>query len=265
MNKVESKDGTQIAFTKEGSGPAVVLVGGGLVDKSENAPLATELAQDFTVYNYDRRGRGESGDTQPYTLQREIEDIEALIDEAGGSAFLYGVSSGGALVLEAAGSVGADKLAVYEVPYSVGEEAMQVWKDYRQNLAVALEKDDHDEALRLFMRLAGSSDAGIKGAQSSPYWSPMLDIAPTLAYDAEALGDGQPPVERLRVIAQPVLVATGGVIDPQMQGLQPNFFSFAADAIAEALPHATRHTIENQGHQPDPRELGRILKQFFQS
>src|SRR4051812_39127069 len=99
---VTSKDGTSIAYDRRGSGPALILVGGGLVDRSENAPLAAELAAHFSLYNYDRRGRGESGDTQPYAPEREIEDLEALIAQAGGSAHLYGVSSGGALVLEAA-------------------------------------------------------------------------------------------------------------------------------------------------------------------
>jgi len=124
MSRVTSKDGTSIAYDRHGSGPAVILVGGGLVDpatgragRSENAPLARELAEHFTVYNYDRRGRGDSGDTLPYALEREIEDLEALITEAGGSAHLYGVSSGGALVLEAAAAgIAADRLAMYEVP-----------------------------------------------------------------------------------------------------------------------------------------------------
>lgn len=266
MQQIKSKDGTDIAFTREGSGPAVILVGGGLVDKSENAPLATELARDFTVYNYDRRGRGESGDTQPYALQREIEDIEAMINEAGGSAYLFGASSGGALVLEAAAAgVGADKLAVYEVPYSLDDEAVQAWKEYRKNLEAALAEDDRDKALVTFMKLAGSSDEDIEGAKNSPYWAPMQAVAPTLAYDAEVMGDGRPPVERLKKITQPTLVATGGVIDPGMQGLQPNFFRYAADAIADALPNAQRDTIENQGHRADPKELGKMLKEFFAS
>ena len=101
MNQVTSKDGTTIAYDRQGAGPAVILVGGGIVDRSENTPLVPELVQHFTTYNYDRRGRGRSGDTSPYAIEREIEDIDALITEAGGSAHLYGVSSGGALVLEA--------------------------------------------------------------------------------------------------------------------------------------------------------------------
>jgi pimeloyl-ACP methyl ester carboxylesterase len=114
MFRVTSKDGTSIAYHRQGDGPAVIMVGGGLDDGSENAPLVPELARRFTVYNYARRGRGDSGDTRPYALEREIEDLQVLIAEAGGSAHLYGVSSGGALAMEAAAAgLAVDRLAVY--------------------------------------------------------------------------------------------------------------------------------------------------------
>src|SRR4029450_8588420 len=118
MDKVHSKDGTKIAFDRSGKGPAVILVCGGSVDHTSNAPLAALLAEHFTVYNYHRRGRGESGDTPPYAVAREVEDIEAVIPAAGGSACLYGSSSGGVLALEAARQLGATitKLALWEAP-----------------------------------------------------------------------------------------------------------------------------------------------------
>src|SRR5438128_1100572 len=123
MKRVTSKDGTSLVFDQLGEGPAVILVSGGSVDRSSNAPLAAVLAKRFTVYNYERRGRGESGDTPPYAVEREIEDIEAVIDEAGGAAFLYGISSGAALALEAAGKLitKVTKLAMYEPPYIVDD------------------------------------------------------------------------------------------------------------------------------------------------
>ena len=115
-----SADGTQIAYQREGSGPAVVLVGGGLDDGSENAVLMPALASEFTVYNYARRGRGGSGDTRPYAVQRELEDLAALLDAAGGKAHVFGASSGGALALEAAAAgLPINRLVVYDVPYSV--------------------------------------------------------------------------------------------------------------------------------------------------
>src|SRR5918994_5056994 len=126
MGRVTSNDGTSIAYDRKGTGPAVILVGGGLDDGSENAPLVPGLAEHFTVYNYARRGRGDSGDTLPYALEREIEDLEALIADAGGSAHLYGVSSGGALALEAAAAgIAVRRLAVYEVPYMTTDDAAQ--------------------------------------------------------------------------------------------------------------------------------------------
>jgi pimeloyl-ACP methyl ester carboxylesterase len=154
VGSVRSADGTSIAYDRQGSGPAVILVGGGLVDpatgragRSENTPLASELAEHFTVYNYDRRGRGDSGDTLPYTVEREIEDIDALIAETG-SAHLYGVSSGGALALEvAATGIAIDKLAVYEVPYSMADDASQHWREYVEKLEVMLSEGRRGDAV----------------------------------------------------------------------------------------------------------------------
>jgi pimeloyl-ACP methyl ester carboxylesterase len=259
---VTSKDGTSIAYDRQGSGPAVILVGGGLVDpvtgragRWENAPLATELAGRFTVYNYDRRGRADSGDTPSYALEREIEDIEALMEEAGGSAHLYGVSSGGALAIEAtaAGSP-VDKIAVYEVPYSVGEDAPQRWREYVGRLGVLLTQGRRGDAIEHFMRTAGSSDENIAAARKSPMWPGMEAVAHTLAYDAACLGDGRPPSARLATITQPALVATGGSAD---------FFEQAADAIAASIPQAERHVFAGQGHVADPKVVASVLERFF--
>jgi Alpha/beta hydrolase family len=185
MSHVSSKDGTRIAYDRQGSGPALILVGGGLDDGAENAPLATELARSLTVFNYARRGRGESGDTQPYALEREIEDLDALVAEAGGSAHAYGVSSGGALALEAAAAgVALERIAVYEVPYSIGDEAQRRWGEYTEELAGA----DRNHAIELFMRVAGSSEESIAAARRSPHWPAALGH--TLAYDAAASATG---------------------------------------------------------------------------
>jgi len=139
MKTVISKDGTSIAFDQSGRGPALILVAGALCARlSWSGPdLAKLLAPHFTVYNYDRRGRGDSGDTRPYATLREVEDIDALMSEAGGSAFLFGHSSGGALALEAALQLGGEKvkkLAIYEVPYNNDPEAKLAWRAYVQQL-----------------------------------------------------------------------------------------------------------------------------------
>jgi Alpha/beta hydrolase family len=204
MLHVTSKDGTAIAHDRRGDGPAVVLVGGALDDGSENAPLAQVLAEWFTVYNYARRGRGESGDTPPYAVEREIEDIEALVAEAGGSAHLYGVSSGGALALQAAAAgVPADRLAVYEIP--LGWPTPADAERFRALLAEGRRGD----MLELFMRTAGSFDEAIAGARSSPVWPGMEALAQTLAYDAACMGNGHPPIDRFAKVTRPTLVTTG--------------------------------------------------------
>jgi pimeloyl-ACP methyl ester carboxylesterase len=264
MSSVTSKDGTPIAYERVGRGPAVILVGGGAVDRSENAPLAPELAGRFTVLNYDRRGRGESGDTLPYAVEREIEDLEALVAEAGGSAHLYGISSGGALALEAAAAeLAIDKVAVYEVPYNVADDWPREWGEYVEELGELLAADRRGDAFARFMRLADTPEEVIAAARSSPMWPGLQAIAPTLAYDAACLGDGQPPTDRLARIAQPTLVATG------VAGRQPGAARWvkaldpAAEAIAASIPHAERLTIEGQGHVVDPKTLAAVLEAFF--
>lgn len=246
MPSVTSADGTQIAYEAQGQGAPVVLVGGGLDDGAENVPLQHELAAHFTVINYARRGRGESGDTQPYAAAREIEDLQALIDVAGGRAHVLGVSTGGALALEAAAAgASIERLAVYEVPYYVPG-----WDEYVATITALLAENRRDEALEHFMRTAGSSEEGIAGARASEYWPGLLRLAHTLAYDAACLGDSRPP----EGVEQRVLVLAGGA-DP--------FFEGAADALAQALPNAERETIPGQGHVADPKALAPVLERFY--
>jgi pimeloyl-ACP methyl ester carboxylesterase len=249
--RVTSADGTEIGYERAGDGPAVILVGGGLDDGAENAPLVPELASRFTVVNYARRGRGESGDTLPYAVEREVEDIAALIAEVGGPAHLFGASSGGALALEAA-SLDVDRIAVWEVPYPV--QMLDAWRGYREQLAALLAADRRGDALELFMRLAGSPDEAIAGARAAPVWPQLEALAPTLAYDAACLRDGEPP-ERFASISQPVLVMTGE--DPG------GFFGPAADALVALLPHAERQRLAGEGHVADPAALAGSLTQFF--
>jgi pimeloyl-ACP methyl ester carboxylesterase len=263
MSAVTSKDGTSIAYERMGSGPAIILVGGGIDDGSENAPLVPELAERFTVINYARRGRGESGDTLPYAVEREIEDIDALIAEAGGSAHLYGVSSGGALALEAAaGGSAVDRLAVYEVPYSVADDWPPRWREYRETLVAVLAEDRRGDAVELFMRVADTPEESIAYATSSEFWAGLEALAHTLAYDAACLGDGRPPTGRLATIAQPTLVATGGPHPPDaatwVLALDP-----AADAIAASIPNGERQTFEGQSHVADPKAIAPLLERFF--
>lgn len=263
MSVVVSRDGTSIAYERRGSGPAVILIGGGLDDGSENGPLAAALASRFTTYNYARRGRGDSGDTRPYDVEREIEDIDALIAAADGRAHLFGVSSGGMFALEAAAAgLAVGRIAVYDVPYDTAGDAPHRFGQYREELAAALAAGRRGDAVALFMRVAGASDEEIAGARTSPYWPGLETLAHTLAYDAALYGP--PPAHRLATIAQHVLVATGEPTDTHRSG-EPSdhFFASAADAVAASIPNASRITLPGQGHVVDPDVMAPVLDRFF--
>jgi pimeloyl-ACP methyl ester carboxylesterase len=253
VTTARSRDGTPIAYERAGHGVPVVLVGGGLDDGSENEPIAAELAATFTTYNYARRGRGASGDTPPYAVAREIEDIAALIAVEDRPVHLFGVSSGGMLALEAtAAGLPIERVAVYEVPYDRSLDAEERFDGYRAMLDAALREGRRGDAVELFMRVAGAGDDAIADARLSPVWPQLEALAHTLAYDAAMYGP--PPNARLAGITRPVLVATGGS-DP--------FFEASADAITTAIPSAQRVVLEGQGHVADASAVARVLNQFF--
>lgn len=227
---------------------------GGLDDGSENAPFADELGPHFTVYNYNRRGRGHSGDTEPYALEREIEDIGALVAEAGGTANLYGVSSGGACrprqrVSRSTGSRST------KFPYMMGADASQRWQEYVGAAPGGRCEGRRGAAVELFMRLAGASEQNIVQARNSSIWPRLEAISHTLAYDAACLGDGHLPTDRFAQIGQPTLVVTGG---------RDDLFESAADAIAASLPQADVSAL-GQGHVVDPKALAPLLAPFLKS
>ena len=257
MDNVTSKDGTTIAFDRLGDGPPVVLVSGGSVDRSSNAPLAGVLAGQFTVFNYDRRGRGPSGDTQPYAIQREIEDLDAVIGAAGGSAGVYGSSSGAALVLEAAAAGSpATKIALWEPPYIVGESAPRPAPDTASIYRKFVAEDRRGDAVEYFMaKVVGMPAEFVAFARSQPWWPSQEALAHTLAYDAEIMGDYEIPTERIAKIAVPALVLTGGAsFDWMVQ---------TAQAIVAALPNGRHQVLEGQSHDVSADVLGPALAGFF--
>lgn len=266
MSFVTSKDGTKIAYEESGRGPALILVSGatGYRDLGYANELVELLKPHFTVYDYDRRGRGESADTQPFAVEREIEDIEALIDVAGGQAHLYGISSGGSLVLEAGLKLGPGKvksLAVYECPYDDSTEGKRAFDEYYKNLLEALQADDRERAIRLFMQLVGVPEQVMDGMKQSPMWPRMLQIAPTLAYDAEAMGGAAGrgvPAEKMRGLKVPALIMDGGGSREQYP-----FMAVTADALAAAIPDAKRQTLPGQTHAVDAKVLGPELIRYF--
>jgi pimeloyl-ACP methyl ester carboxylesterase len=259
MNKVTSKDGTVIAYDKRGSGPAVILVDGALCYRSFGpmAHLAELLSPQFTVYCYDRRGRGDSSNHLPYTLDREIEDIDALINEAGGSAYLFGTSSGGSLALEASGKLGAKvgKLAFYEAPYNISNGAGQAWKNYRKELNELLAADKRGDAAALFMTFVGTPAGAIAGMRQAPVWPMFEAVAPTLAYDAATLGeDRSVPVRKAANVTAPTLVMSGNITP---------FMLDSAKILAKAIPHAQLRTLEGQTHDVNLEVLAPVLVVFF--
>ncbi|MEU9391609.1 alpha/beta hydrolase [Streptomyces sp. NPDC048324] len=255
-NNTISRDGTSLAYQRAGEGPAVVLVSGAMSTGATVAPLAGLLAKRFTTVWYDRRGRGQSGDTQPYDVAREVEDLAALIDAVGGEASLYGISSGGALVLHAAASgLPVRRAAVYEVPYAVDEGAAKERAEYTRNLDEALGAGRRGDAVELFLRLTGLAEQMIQGARNSPMWPGMEAIAPTLAYDDAVLGGGLVPEARLAGIEVPVLSLAGGA--------SPAWMREAARAVADAVPQGTYAVLEGQTHMVDPNVLAPALAEFL--
>jgi pimeloyl-ACP methyl ester carboxylesterase len=262
MTAVISKDGTKIAYERRGKGSAVILVEGAMGFRAlSGLGLAELLAPHFTVYSYDRRGRGESTDTLPFAVQREVEDIEALIHVAGGSAYIYGISSGAALALEAAIVLKDEikKLAIYEAPYDSSESGLKVWKEYRVGLAEALGNNRRGDAIVLFMKLVGVSDEMIDGMRRSPMWSVLASVAPTLEYDARALGeDRRPPVDRVTDITAQTLVMDGGA----SLAIMP-FMRATAEVLTKAIPGAQHKVLEGQQHNVDMKVLAPVLVKFF--
>ena len=259
MKKVISKDGTEIAYDISGQGPALVLVDGALCYQSFGPmpELAKLLSPNFTVTTYDRRGRGGSGDTKPYALEREVEDIEALLDAAGGSAFVFGTSSGACLALEAAIRLGKKvrKLAMYEPPYQSGNGAVAAWKDYRKQLNEFLATGRPGEAVVLFMQFVGTPAEQVAGMRQSPAWPMFEAVAPTLAYDAAAMGeDRAAPVKRAAKVSVPSLAMNGSAI---------SFMLDTATTLAKAIPQAQQRTLEGQTHNVDLQVLAPQLVEFF--
>jgi pimeloyl-ACP methyl ester carboxylesterase len=257
LQYVTSKDGTTIAYDRLGDGPPVVLVSGGSVDRSSNAGLAEQLAGDFTVFNYDRRGRGPSGDTQPYAIEREIEDIDAVIGAAGGSAGLYGTSSGAALALlaTAAGSP-VTKLALWEPPYIVDDSRPRPPADTAKIYRDLVAQDRRGDAVEYFMaKVVGMPEEFVASARSQPWWQWTEGLAHTLAYDAEIMGDYSLPVDKITSVKVPTLVLVGAA--------SFDFFGPTAKALVEALPNAEVKTLEGQEHNVDPTVLAPVLAEFF--
>lgn len=266
MNNVISKDGTAIAYDQCGNGPAVILVTGALGYRTfpSQVQLADLLANHFTVINYDRRGRGDSDDTPPYAVEREIEDIDALIESVGGSAYLYGVSSGAILALEAADQLSEKipKLALYEPPLILDASRPPLPLDYVEQLDEAILSGQRDKALEIFMTQALLiPEEYLAPQKESPIWRDFLAVAHTLAYDGRIARDvmiGKPlPTRKWARVTSSTVVISGANSEP--------FFHEAAKTLARHLVKAKDRVLAGQDHNVDPAVLVPLLVEFFNS
>ena len=262
MNTTISADGTTIAYQWSGTGPTLILVGGMFEQRaldSETSRLADfgPLNEQFKVIHYDRRGRGDSSDTQPFSVRREIEDIEALIDANGGWALLSGISSGAALAFEAAlaldGKVGG--LAMCEPPYTIDEVGEQAWRGFRAQVDTAIAHGRPGDAVGAFMMLLGVPADQLDGMRQMPMWPMWEGVAATIAYDAAVVG-GSVPIDRAAHIAVPTLIVDCELTEwPSIR--------VAAKRLADAVPGARHVTLAGQTHEVAPEALAPALIEFF--
>lgn len=256
MEQVLSRDGTPIAFERLGAGPPLILVDGALCsrDFGPMPRLAPLLARRFTVLVYDRRGRGASGDTLPYAPEREVEDLAALVDVAGGSAAALGLSSGGALALEAAASgVRLGEVAAYEPPYVDDEHGTHARARHDLQLQRLLEAGRRGDMVRYFMRqMVGAPAPAVWLMRLMPMWRKLERVAHTLPYDAALMAGFRVPVERLERVRARVVILHGGKTDARL--------ALAARGAAAAIPGARHREVPGQSHDVDPEVLVAALE-----
>ena len=257
---VLSPDGTTLSIERMGTGPSLVLVDGAFCGRNFGPAraLANELKNAFTVYFYDRRGRGDSGETMPYSVEREIEDLKAVLEEAGASPYVYGISSGAALALEAAAAgVPMRRLATYEAPYTGVRGVSGNPESHREHLESLLRDGKRGAAVSYFLVKM------VKAPAFLPYllrlmpgvWKKQIAAANTLPYEARVTNDFVAPLERLRQITVPTLVMVGGkAANPMIEGQK---------AIAGAIPGSEHRVLDGQTHQVSAAAIATQLRDYF--
>jgi pimeloyl-ACP methyl ester carboxylesterase len=268
MQQVTSKDGTTIAYDKTGTGQPLIIVASALADRSGTTKLATLLSESFTVINYDRRGRGASSDTQPFAVQREVEDIEALIDAVGGKAFLFGSSSGAALALEAASKLGnkVQKLFLYEPPFIIDNSRPPLPDDFAEQVRQLVAAGRRNEAVKLFFTDAiGIPKIFVLLMRFlMPGWSKAVAMAHTIPYDITVLAGTQCsrplPAHRWNNTVTPTLVMVGSKSEA--------FFHSGAQALAHIMPNAAYQPLEGKDHgavMMSPKAIADAMVTYFKS
>lgn len=262
MATVTSPDGTTIAYERLGDGPPVVFVDGAMCyrEMGPSRSVAEELASRFTVHIYDRRGRGQSGDTQPFAVDREVEDLAAVIAAAGGSARVCGVSSGAALALEAARrGVPIERLALYEAPFIVDGSRDALGETFLAQVQSDVAAGRPGDAVRRFMRAVGAPAVFVQLMRFLPGWKKMTAVAPTLPYDLTLLSphqEGRPiPAGHFDAVRVPTLVLEGGK--------SPEWMRNAQRALADAVPGAEHRSLDGQTHMVKAKVVGPVLAEWF--
>jgi pimeloyl-ACP methyl ester carboxylesterase len=250
MNSITSRDGTRISFERTGEGPPLVLVVGAFNDRHKGAPLAAALGSHFSVYCYDRRGRGDSGDAADHAVEREVEDLQALIGAAGGSAAVFGYSSGAMLALKAAAAgLPITQLALYELPPAQAPE-------HARELAALVAAGRRGDAVEYFqLRIVGIPEHVVHELRGAPFRPALEAMAHTLVYDVTILGAGAVSSEQLANIRQPCLAIAGGASPPVMREVSA--------ALARSLPNGRSLILENATHEIEPAVLAPVLEHFF--
>jgi pimeloyl-ACP methyl ester carboxylesterase len=258
---VRSNDGTTIAYDRTGEGPPLILIAGAMSQRADAAEFAAQIASAHTVFAYDRRGRGDSGDTQPYAVEREIEDLDAVIGAAGGSAFVFGHSSGAVLGLRAAAAGAAiTKLAMYEPPFIVDDSHAPQPDDYVEHLDELIAAGKPGDAVAYFLTdSVGIPAEAVAHMRGDPSWEGMAAVGHTLPYDGRIMADtmrGDPaPLQQWAAVTTPTLILDGSETFP--------FMHPSADAIAAVLTNAERATLEGQDHGPKSEVLAPALIEYF--
>lgn len=259
MKTTTSKDGTRIAYDQRGSGQAIVLVDGALCSSAFGPmpSLVKLLEPHFTVFNYDRRGRNESGDTPPFAPEREIEDLDAVIQAAGGSAFVAGISSGAALALAGtAAGLNIKKLAMYEAPFMVDKTGHKPPKDSADQLTRMIAEGRRGDAVKFFMRdMVNVPGIAVFIMSIMPIFKKLKAVAHTLPYDAATMGDFSLPTQKAARVKVPALVGGGEKSPASMQN--------AVKQTAAAIPGSELKMFPGQTHNISMKALAPVLIEFF--
>jgi pimeloyl-ACP methyl ester carboxylesterase len=260
MATVTSKDGTRIAYEKTGSGFPIILVDGAMCSRAFGPmpKLVPLLAEHFTVFSYDRRGRNESGDTKPYAPEREIEDIAALVEAAGGSAYLYGVSSGAVLALKAtAKGLNVPKLALYEPPFRVDDAGHRAPSDSLEQLTAMIAADRRGDAVKFFIKdIVGVPGIFTVIMRFTPVWAKLKSVAHTLPYDITILGRNNTlPEAEAASVRTPTLIASGDKTQVMIK--------HAVKKLAEVMPNNRFEILKGQTHNVSEKAIAPLLIDFF--